>query len=222
MPIKLSTPPAEEPVSLAEAKLHLRIDTTEDDALITGLIAAARVDAENACRRAFVTQKFDLFMDEFPRPDSSLLWTWAAPNDTFVPPIMSAPRGYTVRVRGSTFEIPFPPLQSVDSIKYFDPDGTEQTLDPAAYMVDDASSPGVVAPLSAWPATQNRMNAVKVSFTAGYGDAAAVPAGIKAWMLMRIAALYENREEVAVGARVVVLELPFVDRLLDPYRILEY
>jgi hypothetical protein len=36
---------------------------------------------------------------------------------------------------------------------------------------------------------------------------------------MRIGALYENREETAVGARIVVAELPFVDRLLDPYRI---
>lgn len=44
-----------------------------------------------------------------------------------------------------------------------------------------------------------------------------VPEGIRAWMLLRIGALYENREEVAVGQRVVVLELPFVDGLLDPF-----
>jgi len=44
-----------------------------------------------------------------------------------------------------------------------------------------------------------------------------VPDGIRSWMLLRVGALYENREEVAVGQRVVVLELPFVDGLLDPY-----
>ncbi|PUA17268.1 phage head-tail connector protein [Glaciimonas sp. PCH181] len=44
-----------------------------------------------------------------------------------------------------------------------------------------------------------------------------VPDGIRSWMLLRIGSLYENREEVAVGQRIVVLELPFVDGLLDPY-----
>lgn len=44
-----------------------------------------------------------------------------------------------------------------------------------------------------------------------------VPEGIRSWMLLRAGALYENREEVVVGARVVVLELPYIDGLLDPY-----
>jgi uncharacterized phiE125 gp8 family phage protein len=44
-----------------------------------------------------------------------------------------------------------------------------------------------------------------------------VPEAIRSWMLLRIGALYENREELAVGSRIVVLELPFVDGLLDPF-----
>jgi hypothetical protein len=44
-----------------------------------------------------------------------------------------------------------------------------------------------------------------------------VPDGIRAWMLLRVGSLYENREEMAVGQRLVALNLPFVDGLLDPF-----
>ena len=57
MPLQLVTPPAEEPVSLAEARLHLRVDFTDDDALITSLIAAARQAAETLTGRQFVTDR---------------------------------------------------------------------------------------------------------------------------------------------------------------------
>ena len=68
--------------------------------------------------------------------------------------------------------------------------------------------------------TAEIVNAVQISYTAGYGADTAVPAGIKAWMLMRIGSLYENREEFVTGRGIVVAELPFLDGLLDPYRIL--
>jgi hypothetical protein len=219
VPIKLNTAPAVEPVTLAEAKLHLRVDFTDDDTLITMLIGAARVAAENICRRAFVTQKWDLYLDAFPRQNFYGVLPGYAPLDQFVPSVLQAQRGYAVRFRGGKLELPFPTLQSVEYIKYKDATGVLITLDPSLYTVDNASEPGVLtpAPDQYWPNTQNIMNAVQIGYTAGYGDAAAVPAGIKSWILLRVGALYENREEVAVGQRVTVLELPFVAGLLDPY-----
>lgn len=65
MPLKLITAPASEPVTLAEAKLHLRVDSTADDALITSLIVAARESAEHATGRAFLPQTWELALDEF-------------------------------------------------------------------------------------------------------------------------------------------------------------
>lgn len=44
-----------------------------------------------------------------------------------------------------------------------------------------------------------------------------VPDGLRSWMLLRVGVLYENREEAAVGPRVVVAPLPYVDGLLDPF-----
>lgn len=223
MALKLTTAPAVEPVTLSEAKAHLRLDISDDDALITTLITAARVHAENVCRRAFVTQKWDLYLDSWP------LYTYYGVVPGYVP-VDQLPSGwlsmrnYAVRFRGGKIELPFPTLQSVDAIKYTDMTGVVQPLDPSLYVVDAISEPGAItpAPNTYWPDTQNRMNAVQISFTAGYGDATTVPAGIKAWMLMRIGAMYENREEIVVGQRLTSIDLPFVDGLLDPYRIAGY
>lgn len=66
MALKLITAPVTEPVSLAEAKLHLRVDVDDDDALITSLIQAAREQAEHETGRALITQTWEAVYDEFP------------------------------------------------------------------------------------------------------------------------------------------------------------
>lgn len=66
MSLQLVTPPAAEPVTLAEAKAHLKIDTGDDDTLITSLIAAARIRAEWIARRALVTQGWIQWLHAWP------------------------------------------------------------------------------------------------------------------------------------------------------------
>ena len=67
MTAALITPPALEPVSLAEAKAHLRIDGDDDDALVTAAIVAARVHVEAATRRALIEQGWRVYLDAWPR-----------------------------------------------------------------------------------------------------------------------------------------------------------
>lgn len=67
MTLVLITPPAAEPVSLPEAKAHLRVDTADDDSLITALIAAAREYCEGFQNRAYVTQTWQLWLDAWPK-----------------------------------------------------------------------------------------------------------------------------------------------------------
>ncbi|MFT0532265.1 head-tail connector protein [Castellaniella hirudinis] len=74
MSLKVITPPATEPVTLTEAKLHLRVDGNDENALITSLIVAARQGAEHMTGRALMPQTLELSLDDFapeiqlPRP----------------------------------------------------------------------------------------------------------------------------------------------------------
>lgn len=76
---RLVTPPATEPVTLEEAKLHLRIDGTEEDSLISALITAARQKAEEYTKRAFITQTWEYAIDSvsgkvyLPRPPVQMI-----------------------------------------------------------------------------------------------------------------------------------------------------
>jgi uncharacterized phiE125 gp8 family phage protein len=111
------------------------------------------------------------------------------------------------------FRIDWPRLQSVTSIKYDDVDGAEQTLDPASYIVDTASEPGYVVPavLTEWPNVIDRINAIRVTYICGYGDAAAdVPQSLRDWILCYAEQLYMRCIDFS--------KLPRVDR----YVVLSY
>lgn len=117
----------------------------------------------------------------------------------------------------SKIQLPYPPLQSVTSIKYIDSDGVEQTLDAANYRVVDDMEPAYVEPAYgvAWPAIRGTA-AVRVRFVAGYGAADDVPDKIKQYMLHIIAYRYEYREAVSAGT---VNQNPFIEYMLNNYRI---
>jgi uncharacterized phiE125 gp8 family phage protein len=222
--------PTVEPISVADVVEHLRLDPDEapsgspTEAWILRNISAARKSAESSCRSAFVTQTRKFALDEFPRPDMNVASAnWYGPQWGTNPGPLSV-----ARVDGATgyeIYIPRPPLQSIVSVTYYDQDNTLQTLDPSQYLVDTYSKPArlLPAPDTVWPATKARPNAVEITFRCGYGDAAVnVPEGIRNWMLMRVGAAYENREEIVVGSRLVSIDLPFVDALLDEFRVVRY
>ena len=64
----VKTEPSVEPVSLSEAKLHLRVDTDADDDLIERLITVARRESEKIARRSLITQTLSLTLDGWPAP----------------------------------------------------------------------------------------------------------------------------------------------------------
>lgn len=194
MAYKLITAPSSEPVSLAEAKLHLKLDAdTTDDTLITALISAARDRCEQYCNRAFITQTWEVTLNEFPEEED---------------------------VQDAVIYLEKPPIASITSIKYYDTEGVLQTLPSSVYALDENAEPGTVYLKygQVWPFTYEVQNAVTVRFVCGWTSAANVPAGIKAAMLLLIGHLYAHREAVNFGN--IVTEVPLgMEYLLDPYRI---
>lgn len=184
--------PAVEPLSLEEAKVHLRVDAdmTEDDALIRVLIAAARRNCETQTGRSLITQRWRLTLDQFPAGPAHL-------------------------ERG--------PVQSVDELSWLGADGatTSNPLPAApAYAIDLAGGRARIAPAygRVWPTALPQPGAVSIDYTTGYGaQASAVPESLRAWMLLRLATLYNNREAIATG--ISVTPLTYVDSLLDDERV---
>lgn len=170
--------PAATPVSLGEAKSHLRVGDDEDALIQLYLDAAvAHLDgAEGILGRCLVTQTWDWTFDAFAQ----------------------------------SLTVPLPTLQSVTSITYRDADGATQTL-----STDDYRVSGQSIHVRDIPGTDGEPGAVTVRFVAGYGNAAAVPAAIKAAILLLVGDAYANRE--AHGEPVSAN--PAVMNLLRPYRV---
>ncbi len=206
--LTLVTPPAAEPVSLAEAKAQMRVDTSDDDTLISSLIVAARQAAEEHTRRALVNQTWRLSLDRFPaRP---LNW-WDGVR-----------QGANVPGTAAAIELPRPPLQSVTSLTTYDDADTASVMAAAGYFVDSDGEPGrvVLRAGNTWPTVERVAGGVEVLFVAGYGASAAdVPQAIRQGILLLAAHLYENREAVVIGDPAAEVPLG-IAALWRPWRIL--
>ena len=204
MPLQLVTPPAEEPVSLAEAKQHLRVDSGDDDLLIGSLISAARQAAETKTGRQLITARWKLVLDAFPGPS-----------------LMQSATGASFSLPGHAILLAKCPVQSAVSIEYLDMNGTTQVMPASDYVLDAACEPARITPVfgKTWPPTLPQMGAVSVIFDAGYGTASAVPEGLKSWIKLRVGSLYGHREEMSVLSRGRIDPLPLVDGLLDGFKV---
>ena len=187
---RLVTGPAETPVSLAEAKAHLRVEHDDDDTTITALVAAATAHLDGwagILGLALVTQ------------------TWAQDWPAFPARLIPLPLAPVL-------------TKSAVTITYLDTLGLAQTLDDDLYhLVRFRGGPAIMLDDDAdWPDTVDRPDAVSVQFVCGYGAASAVPAAIRHALLLLVGHWYEHREAAATKA---ATELPIgVQALIAPYR----
>lgn len=179
-------------ITLAEAKAHLRIDGSDEDVLIGGVIASAiqHLDGRGGITgRALVTQSWRL---ETCRPDCSRIY------------------------------LDMPPVQTISQVQYRSGGQLLTWADGQWRLAFEGNRAKLVAAEGvSWPGTDDREDAWQVTFIAGYGAAADVPAPIRSAALLLIGSWYQQREQHITGT--IVAELPVgVDRLLTPFRAAFY
>lgn len=199
MPVSVATAPPVEPVTLAEARDHLRLEASgspashPDDTLVEGLIQAAREHAESFMRRTIIETEYTWSFDDFPTGDGAIVF----------------PRNAVL---------------SVSSVAYTDDDGNSQTFTDYTLSRGDSHTVMVPGHDKDWPDNRGHTDDVTITFKAGYQEVSGdyrvnVPESIRRAILLLVGHLYENRESVVIGDSAT--EVPYtVKSLLWPHRVL--
>ncbi len=188
MPLTPITGPALEPVSLQEAKDHLRVDLADEDVLIASLISAARIHIEQWLSRALITQSWSYIADAWPADLTVTL------------PIAPVQVVSEVRVIGLNDNI-----QIIPGSDYF-----LDAVSDSARLLRRIGAP--------WPNPGRVANGIEIDFVAGYGAAASdVPQPLRQAVLLLVAHWFERREPVELGSALETVPMT-VGGLLAPYR----
>ena len=166
------TEPTVEPVSVGEAKHHLRIDAdfTDDDLYVASLITAARHYVENYVDRTLLRTQLRMKLDYFP------VWDLPLPR----PPVMADP--VVVQYVSSDSALGYVPIAYTN------------------FRTDRDATPAVIRPQwnGTWPTVRGAENDVVISWWAGYGTTGAdVPVPARHAMLLILSHWYRNRESVS-------------------------
>lgn len=190
---QLITAPLVEPVDLASAKLHLRVDSTDDDDLIESLITTAREYVEDITRRKCLTQTWDYCLQAWPTGNyfklpfgnlqsvTSVKWK----DDAGTESTLVVTTDYLVETNGEQCgRIVLPYAQT-------------------------------------WPSgTLYPSNPITTRFVCGWTEAALMPSRIKSAILLVLAKLYESRGEDTVA--LTVHEDETMQRLLPSMRLWDF
>ena len=189
--LAIVTPPAAEPVTLAEMKSHLRYTGSGEDALINALITAAREQCELQSGRAFVTQTLRWSLSGWPESGAIRL-----------------PRPPLISVTSISYTDGDGDAQTMPGADY-------------AVYPDAEPGRVVVAVGAGWPtATLQAGLAIRVTYVAGYGDADDVPSRYKQAIKLLAAHWWLHREAVVLSGSQQLAELPLaVGSLLGMERV---
>lgn len=186
---KVLEPPSAEPVTLAEAKEHLRVTDDAEDAYISSLIRQARELCEEIQGRAYLQQRQQFMLERWPVGRRILL-----PR----PPLASVDAIRYVNAYGQTVTVD-PAMYRMDA-----------ATEPGAV---------VLAPGQSWPSEALDVGLpITIEYTAGYDDPARIPANAIHAIKLLIAHAYEHREPVIVGSTTRAIEFS-VGQLLSVHRV---
>jgi uncharacterized phiE125 gp8 family phage protein len=170
MNLVLSSAPAATPVSDTEAKAHARITISDDDTLVTAMVAAATARAEAITGLSLITQTWVLYLDEWPADGVVIL-----------------PRSPVQSVSSVAYRATDGTLTTLSSSAYQVSTASKPGRLVPAYGYT-------------WPTLRGTMDDVVVTFVAGYGaTGSTVPADIRAAILLMFGELYDHREGFVTG-----------------------
>jgi|ERR1039458_669798 hypothetical protein len=234
--IVVQSQPVAEPVSLATAKNFLRVEITDDDLLIGVLVTAAREACEMFCSRSFSPKHYLQSMDSFPYYTDTVMSQMAYPPSYYSMPMYST----TLWNYSQMIKLYYPPAIEVQGIDYTDTNGENQTLEQDVdFLLDNIWEPARIFPMPGqmWPPCLYVPNAVRIRFTAGFGDALSVdpapvdgeipqgcgsqpmPSRVQVAILQLVSHWYENREAAMAGG---MKEMPnHVQMLLWSMRVMD-
>lgn len=180
--VSVVTPPTVEPVSLAEARDHLRLSVTDDDLRVAALITAAREGLEARAGLACLSRTLDITYDGVPRVGAPLvLPVGPAQSITSVTAYSAAGAGSTVSSAVYRLEAPAPPAP------------------PRLVLKEN----------QAWPTDLRPTSALVVRAVVGFGSSVvAIPAPIRQAILLSIQALYDGSDETLSRA-IAALVAPY-------------
>lgn len=219
--VRVITKAAELPLSLAEAKQHLRITHKMDDSYISAMIAAATDWAQTYTRRIFINTQVELAFDSFPDSCHQLRW-----RDHEMPYRAPFSRRMEPNARHRAIFLPGGYVSAVNDIDYFDADGAQQTLtgptsqtpgtDYQEDLTDDEWPFLYPAAETDWPATDSGVvNAAIIDYQVGWANRAEVPASIRHAIRFKVADLYTIRDTADAGNKSALLNA--AENLLEPY-----
>jgi uncharacterized phiE125 gp8 family phage protein len=183
-----TTAPAVEPVTAAELRTFLRETATGlPDAEANAFIAEAREYIEEMSGLALITQTWLVALDSWPAGKSE--WWDGVRQGSIVE--LYGPSSY------SDIALPRYPLQSIAGVNVYDEDGNATAVTVASvFDVDTYSAPGRIALKrgATWPVALRAINAIEITYVAGYGDAASdVPATLRGAVKKMAGSLYAHR-----------------------------
>jgi len=160
------------PVTISEFKSFLKIDGTDEDAILQICLDAATDGIQKYIRRVLVSAQFDLWLDSFPPENEK--------------------NEYRI-FGGSEIYLPNPPTLAVSSIKTYNESNTESTLSSSFYSVDAENGRVFLNDGYTWPTALRSKKSIKINYTCGYDTA--TPAALKQAVLSYAGQLYNSRCE---------------------------
>jgi hypothetical protein len=196
------TPPASMGVTTADMEAELALGAGQDTDLLDGFIAAAYDAIRQYLRRSIVTETLEMRMDGFPGYDEGReLALGAGVHEVSIP--------WLTNNGGNVIDLPFGPVQSVESITTYGRDNAATVFDAGQYEAD--ASRIYLNESASWPVSLRRRDAVAIRYISG--DDTPPPAIIQA-IKQHVAAMYECREGCSMPAACKAMLAPY--RRLDP------